>query len=57
MHKAVEYFNQVVQLSGQGYPADWQQVARQMAVICTQQQPQPEPEPAPTPEPLPEPPV
>jgi len=53
MHKAVEYFNQVVQLSGQGFPADWQQVARQMAVICAQQQPETQP----SPEPLPEPPI
>jgi hypothetical protein len=59
MHKAVEYFNQIAELVGKGYPADWQQVARQMALICAQTpQPQPQmPEPAPTPEPLPEPPV
>jgi hypothetical protein len=59
VHKAVEYFNQMANLEGQGVPLNWQQIARQMAVICAQMTPPQSPilEPAPTPEPLPEPPV
>jgi hypothetical protein len=50
MHKAVQYFNEMANLEGQGVPINWQGVARQMAVIVANESPQID-KPAPLPEP------
>lgn len=52
MHKAVQYFNEMANLEGQGVPINWQGVARQMAVIVANESQQ-----ADKPAPLPEPPM
>jgi len=36
MHKAIEYFNEMIKLDGQGVFLDWKKTARHMALIVAE---------------------